>query len=217
MRYLSFILSIVFLCNSSFAQTSECQLGIDSAKVDFKNGILRTYLFGLTDSFTYGKILKDTYGVEAIYMGCIVEEKWDCYSTYMDSQIREKYGNDIFEKIYRSAHQLDSLGKGDRQASFPYGEEALMKFVYRNLDLVKAKYSPNKKGIVFLSFTVDTDGKPIDIKILKTPNKDFSNEAIRLINKMPKWVSATRNGECVSQYWNLPIVFDRKRKEKYCP
>ena len=165
MSQLLFVLNIVFLCTNSFAQTVECQSGTDSAKVDFSKGILRTYIFGLTDSYTFGKILKDEYGIDAVYWGCIVEEKWECYSEYMDSKIKEKFGNDIFEKVSKKSQQMDSLGKGDRQATFPGGEMALMKFVYCNLDLAKAKYSLDKKGRVYLKFTIGMDGKATNIKI----------------------------------------------------
>jgi hypothetical protein len=80
LKQLLIILTFVILCNKTFAQVDDCQVGTDCAMTDFSKGILRTYIFGLTNSFTFGKILKDEYGIDAIYWGCIVEEKWDCYS-----------------------------------------------------------------------------------------------------------------------------------------
>lgn len=217
MKKFLFILMIVFLCNNSFAQTDECQIGIDSAKSDYSKGILRTYIFGLTNTFTFGKLLKDEYGIEVVYWGCIVEEKWDCYSKFMDEKIRAKFGDDIFEKASKKSHQIDSAGNGDRQSEFPGGEMELMKFVYCNLDLTKANYSESKKGRVYLQFAIDSTGRPVDIKVMKTPNEDYSKEAIRLVNLMPNWTSATQNGKTIKQQWNLPIVFDNDWKEKHCP
>ena len=122
MRQLLIILTIVLFCNNLFAQTDECQSGIDSANVDFSNGILRTYIFGLTNSFTYGKLLKSEYGIDAIYADDIVVEKWDCYSKFMNEKIKEKFGNDIFENVatkvkkggYIHIHDMyvDLKGKG---------------------------------------------------------------------------------------------------------
>ena len=217
MRQIIFILTAICFCNYSLAQTDECQIGIDSAKADYSKGILRTYIFGLTNTFTFGKLLKEEYGIEAVYWGCIVDEKWHCYSKFMDEKIKTKFGNDIFDKVAKKTQQLDSVGKGDRQSEFPGGETALMKFVYCNLDLTKANYSENKKGRVYLQFAIDTTGRPADIKITKTPNEDYSKEAIRLVNLMPNWTTATQNGKTIKQQWNLPIVFDNDWKEKHCP
>jgi len=217
MRLIIFILTAFCFCNYSFAQTDECQIGTDSAKVDFSDGILRTYIFGLTNSFTFGKILKNDYGIDAVYWGDIVDERWDCYSKFMDQKIKEKFGDDIFENALKKSQQLDSLGKGDRQSEFPGGEIELMKFIYCNLDLTKANYSESKKGRVYLQFSIDTTGRPTDIKVMKTPNEDYSKEAIRLVNLMPRWTIATQNGIAIKQQWNLPIVFDNDWKEKHCP
>jgi len=182
MRQFLIILTIVFFCNNLFAQEEECQSGTDSARVDFSKGILRIYIFGLSNSFTYGKLLKDEYGIDAIYWGDIVDERLDCYSKFMDEKIKEKFGNDIFDKVAKKSQQLDSTGKGDRQSEFPG----------------------------------DTTGLPVNVKVLKSPNLDFSEEAIRIINLMPNWITATQNGKPIKEKWNLPIVFDSELIEKYC-
>jgi hypothetical protein len=217
LRKIIIILTLFYFCKDTFAQTDECQIGIDSAQTDYSVGILRTYIFGLTNTFTYGKILKDEYGIEAVYWGCIVDKKWDCYSKFMDEKIKIKFGDDIFEKAAKKSEQLDSLGKGDRQSEFPGGEEELIKFIYCNLDLVKANYSESKKGRVNLQFSIDKSGRPVNILVRKSPNESYSKEAIRLINLMPNWITATENGKTINQMWNLPIVFDDKWKEEHCP
>lgn len=217
LKKIIFILIAFCFCNYSIAQTAECQIGIDSAKADYSKGILRTYIFGLTNSFTFGKLLRDDYGIDAVYWGDIVDERWDCYSKFMDEKIKEKFGNDIFEEVAKKSQQLDSTGKGDRKSEFPGGEAELMKFVYCNLDLAIANYSEDKKGRVYLQFVIDTTGRPTEIKVMKSPNEEYSKEAIRIIKKMPNWTTATQNGKTIKEKWNLPIVFDNDWKEKHCP
>lgn len=216
LKKLLLLLIVLGFCRHTFAQTDECQIGTDSAKADYSKGIMRVYIFGLTNSFTYGKLLKTEYGIDAVYPGCIVERKWDCYTNWMDEKIKAKFSDDIFEKVAKKAQYLDSIGKGDRQAAFPGGESALMKYVYCNLDLTRANYSEGNEGKVYLQFAIDTAGRPTDINVLKTPNEAYSKEAIRLINRMPDWTPATQNGKPMKQLWNLPIVFDIDFKEKHC-
>ena len=68
-----------------------------------------------------------------------------------------------------------------------------------------------------LQFEIDTTGLPINIKVMKSPNTEYSEEAIRIINLMPNWITATQNGKPIKEKWNLPILFDSAWKEKYCP
>ena len=41
--------------------------------------------------------------------------------------------------------------------------------------------------LVELSFLVDSEGKPADLKVTKGINKEFDEEAVRLIKEGPKW------------------------------
>lgn len=216
MKHVTFIVFYLFFYHNLHGQINDCQAGTDSAKSDFSKGILKTYIFGLTNTFTYGKILQDKYGIQVIYWGCIVDEKWDCYSNYMDEKIKEKYGKYFFEEVSKKAQELDSMGKGDRLSTFKSGETGLRKFVYCNLDLTKINYSDDKKGKVYLRFTIDSTGKVANVKILKSTNLNYNNEAIRIINLMPHWTVGTENGKVINQEWNLPIIFDNEWKKKYC-
>lgn len=217
MKLAIFILLMFPFCNTTFGQIDGCSMGTASAKADYSKGILRIYVFGLTDSFTFGRILKEDYGIEVLYQGCMVDERLGCYSTFMIEKLKQRFGDDLIKKAIIKSKQLDSLGKGDRQSIFPGGSTELVKFVYCNLDLIKTKYSVHKKAKVFLRFAIDTTGRPVDISVMKTPNEDYSKEAIRLVSIMPNWIPATKNGTRIQQIWNLPIAFDNYEKEKYCP
>jgi hypothetical protein len=57
----------------------------------------------------------------------------------------------------------------------------------------------------------------MNINVIKSPNTEYSEEAIRIINLMPNWITATQNGKHIKEKLNLPILFDREWKEKFCP
>lgn len=217
MNKLPLILAILLLCSQVYGQEDICQSGIDSAKVDISKGEYKIYIFGHPNSYTFGRILEEEYGIAAIYWGSIVEEKWRCYSNYMRERIKERYGEDFFESVVKRSQLQDSLGKGDRNASFPGGEVELMKFVYCNLDLERANYTDDDKGKVALQFTIDTLGNVTDIVVGRSWNQDYSLEAIRVVSMMPNWITATFNGKSIKQIWTLPIIFDKKFKEEHCP
>jgi TonB family protein len=63
------------------------------------------------------------------------------------------------------------------------------------------------QGIVSVSFLIDQEGKPIQIKILNSLGPAFDKEAQRLIENMPAWKSATLNGKPVTAKVSLPFTF----------
>lgn len=213
MRAFILILTICCLGYTTHAQTDACKTGIDSARKDYANGILRLYLYGLTNSSTYGRLLCNKYGIDVVEEGCIIDEERNCYSTYMYEQIEKRLGAHFFNDVARKAQQLDSMGLGDRMSAFPGGESALMKFIYCNLALTNENCT---EKTVRLQFAIDTTGKPIEAKVMNTSNAEVSKEVMRLVNLMPDWTPATINGKPIQQQWVLPIRFDPKTKQQYC-
>ncbi len=67
-----------------------------------------------------------------------------------------------------------------------------------------------KKTVVVLKFYVGPDNRPVDFEILKSPGKDFSDEAIRLLKNGPDWYPAKSQNMLIYENTTVRIVF---RKE----
>ena len=63
------------------------------------------------------------------------------------------------------------------------------------------------QGIVSVSFLIDQEGKPVQIKILNSLGPAFDKEAQRLIENMPVWKPATLNCKPVAAKISLPFTF----------
>lgn len=63
------------------------------------------------------------------------------------------------------------------------------------------------QGIVSVSFLIDQEGKPVQIKIVNSLGPAFGKEAQRLIENMPAWKPATLNGKPVVAKVSLPFTF----------
>lgn len=77
--------------------------------------------------------------------------------------------------------------------------------------------SAKKKGIegkVLVSFVIDTNGEPTDIKILQSLDPSCDAEVIRLIRAMPNWYPAQKEGNPVRMELKLPFVFQLGVEEK---
>lgn len=62
-------------------------------------------------------------------------------------------------------------------------------------------------GTVISQFTISKDGQLKNIKIIKSPAQNLSNEVIRVLTNSPKWAPAKMNGFAVDTRYIMPIRF----------
>ena len=92
-------------------------------------------------------------------------------------------------------------------AEFPGGLEAMYAFIGKNLNYPSFARENSKEGKVVLSFVIAADGNIQMSEVEKGIGFGCDEEAVRVINEMPKWTPATQNGKPVAVRLMLPIVF----------
>lgn len=97
---------------------------------------------------------------------------------------------------------------------FPGGHVALFEYLSKNIKFPKSKENEDVKVRVVTTFTVEKDGSITDAKIVRSQGEAFDNEALRVINGMPKWIPGTQNGKAVSVKYTLPITFSTTDSDK---
>jgi TonB family protein len=95
---------------------------------------------------------------------------------------------------------------------FPGGNEALSKFISKNLRYPSVAREMAISGRVYVQFMVDTKGKLSNIKVLRGLGSGCDEEAIRVVKLMPYWKPASRQGQPVTSYFTLPIAFNMENK-----
>lgn len=95
------------------------------------------------------------------------------------------------------------------EAKFPGGQDAWRKFLERNLN----NQTPADNGAapgnytVTVSFLVDKDGNISQVQALNDPGYGCAAEAVRVIQKGPKWIPAIQNGRNVIYRQKQNITF----------
>ncbi len=95
------------------------------------------------------------------------------------------------------------------EAKFPGGQGAWTKYLERNLN----NQTPADNGAapgnytVTVSFLVDKTGNISEVKALSDPGYGCATEAVRVIQKGPKWTPAIQNGRSVIYRQKQNIVF----------
>ena len=85
--------------------------------------------------------------------------------------------------------------------------QELMKYLQKNIQYPDEAKKKGIQGRVIVQFIVDKDGSIKDTKVIRGVNSSLDNEALRVINAMPKWEPGKHNGEAVSVRYTVPVSF----------
>ncbi len=96
----------------------------------------------------------------------------------------------------------------EQQPEFKGGMAALGSYIQNNLKYPASAKKANIQGRVFLSFIVSKTGEVSDVKILKGLGFGIDEEAIRVVQNMPRWEPGSQNGKPVNVRFNIPINFE---------
>lgn len=91
--------------------------------------------------------------------------------------------------------------------SFPGGEAARIKYLAENIKYPQMARESGIQGRVFVTFVVEKDGSVTDVKVLRGIGGGCDEEAIRVIENMPKWNPGKQRGKPVRVQFNMPILF----------
>jgi periplasmic protein TonB len=95
----------------------------------------------------------------------------------------------------------------DREPSFEGGQIALREFVNTHLTYPELARMNGAEGKAAVRFLVAPDGKASRIKVLRSPGYDCEKSLIELIQKMPNWSPAFRNGTPQGGWVLLEVAF----------
>ncbi len=109
---------------------------------------------------------------------------------------------------------LDSMLKNEevfdfveQEAQFPRGEDSMIKFIVNNIKYPAEARHYNIQGKVICSFTVKKDGEVVNAKIVRGLEGGCNEQAIKVIQSMPRWVPGKINGQPVNSRCSIPIQF----------
>ncbi|MEI6885282.1 MAG: energy transducer TonB [Bacteroidota bacterium] len=106
--------------------------------------------------------------------------------------------------------------KLDKEPAYPGGYEALFKFILANVKYPSEAMKKNLQGKVLVSFNIATDGSVANVAVKQGLGSGCDEEAVRVINLMPKWKPGEKDGNPVQCGMILPIQFklDEKKPSK---
>lgn len=102
----------------------------------------------------------------------------------------------------------------EEMPEFVGGMEAWNHFLAMNLIYPVQAFRERIEGTVYVSFVIDETGSAIEIKALRGLEGGCTEEAIRIIQIMPKWKPGRQKGKPVRVLFNMPIRFQLNGDEE---
>lgn len=95
----------------------------------------------------------------------------------------------------------------EENPEFPGGPGKLLEFVQKNLKYPMMARESDIQGRVFVGFVVEKDGSITNVRVLRGIGGGCDEEAVRVVQSLPKFKPGKQRGNPVRVAYTLPIVF----------
>lgn len=154
-------------------------------------------LFDDNNEFSYSKGRLKNGVKDSVWIGISRNEKY---------RFKEKYENGKFISGTRFEENNQSFEYQELEV-FPKpkkGIEHFSNYISRKTRI--ALNSEHINGTIIVKFIIDKDGKIVEPKIIRSLDKYFDEEAIRVITKYENWIPGEQRGRKVRCTFTIPIT-----------
>jgi periplasmic protein TonB len=119
----------------------------------------------------------------------------------------QEYVAPVQQAEEESAEEVQIFMVVESMPAFPGGETALYKYLAENIKYPQMAKESGIQGRVFVTFVVERDGSVTDVRVLRGIGGGCDEEAIRVVQNMPRWTPGKQRGKSVRVQYNLPVKF----------
>lgn len=86
-------------------------------------------------------------------------------------------------------------------------QQRLLRYIGQHLRYPAEALQKQQQGVVIVNFIVSETGEVRDVWVGTSSSKPLANEAIRVVQGMPRWVPGEQDGEPVPVQYYVPVTF----------
>ena len=95
----------------------------------------------------------------------------------------------------------------EHMPTFPEGQHAMYQFIYERIKYPAIARENGISGVVIIQFVVSKEGDIQNAKVVRGIGGGCNEEALRVINEMPRWNPGQHDGRNVPVMFTMPIKF----------
>ncbi len=153
-----------------------------------------------------------TISTEGNYVNNKKEGSWHYFNSSSKAVKEYKYHMDTLLAVM----DVDSLEKtkkkiiedttDEHEAEYKGGMKRYTEYINQNLKIPERTLSIGKGGTVKVRFIVNKNGEVTNVRIFKSVELAFDEEAMRVVSSAKDWIPAVQKGRKVNAYREQPIT-----------
>lgn len=181
-----------------------------------KKLVMETSKEEITEDF-YKFEYKEIFLILFIIVGLLssiffINNKWESRNLdkiYSSEISFENDSNNYTLDVYKNAYKVNEI---DQPPKYKGGNDSMIKYIYRNLRYPNFAIESKTEGTVLVEFVVSDVGDLQNERVIKGIKGGCDEEALRIVNSMPKWNSGKKEGKSVPVIYTIPITFRMNQK-----
>jgi protein TonB len=121
-----------------------------------------------------------------------------------NTEVEEYIPIEIEEEVVEEAAIFTVV---ESMPEFPGGYSELYEYLGKNIKYPVMAKESGIQGKVYVTFVVEIDGSITDVRTIRGIGGGCDEEAIRVVQAMPKWKPGKQRGKPVRVQYNLPVRF----------
>lgn len=211
MRQLTFIFTLIVSTTFTTCGQTDCYKAKLNAQTDFEKGnyLFHSLEFQPTEN-TYLFLLSKDYNIQWRFIDQDSLDYYDCYDSALTVNLKKKYGDDFLNNARTKADSLERTENWRKEPEFPGGNAAMLKFIKERLIIEESDLGERIQIKIFISFTINEQGKLEDIKVMKGISEKVDNKVVQIFKEMPNWSPAYLYGKPTRMRYSVPIKLEYK-------
>ncbi len=136
-----------------------------------------------------------------------MEDEIDINAEVSQEEVIEEYVYEAPEIEEEEIVEAEIFTVVEQMPSYPGGPAEMTKFIQQNIKYPMMARESDIQGRVFINFVVEPDGSVTNVKVMRGIGGGCDEEAIRIVNMMPKWSPGKQRCTAVRCSYTVPIVF----------
>lgn len=140
----------------------------------------------------------------------IVEDDIEVEDVEINVEVNQKTAIEVYVPPTREVEEIveqEIFTVVESMPEFPGGAGKMLEFIGKNVKYPPMARESGIQGRVFVNFVVEPDGSVSNVKVLRGIGGGCDEEAIRVVESMPKWTPGRQRGKAVRVSFNLPVRF----------
>lgn len=136
-----------------------------------------------------------------------VEDELDLNAEVSQDEVIEEYEYTAPEIEEEEIVEAEIFKVVEEMPEFPGGSAKLYEYISKNMKYPMMARESDIQGKVYVQFVVEPDGSISKVQVLRGIGGGCDEEAVRVIQSMPKWKPGKQRGAPVRVQYMVPIVF----------